>query len=172
MSDELDELIQFLGATRADARAQAAEIVQGLTGTDDGIAQLAHAAKAHGVRRFVAVTTASAGSPWSPAALFLNLIHHGSVKEKWRGEQAVRGSGLDYVIIRPYGLGTDGPPPPGARGIEWTQGRETAGGSSRRIHRDDVATLCHEALLCDPSSATARAPSELHGAAAWFSLRG
>ena len=41
MSDELDELIQFLGATRADARAQAAEIVQGLTGTDDGIAQLA-----------------------------------------------------------------------------------------------------------------------------------
>ena len=40
MADELDELIQFLGATRADARAQAAEIVQGLTGTDDGISQL------------------------------------------------------------------------------------------------------------------------------------
>ena len=121
----------------------------------DGIAQLAHAAKAHGVRRFVAVTTASAGSPWSMAALFLNLIHHGSVKEKWRGEQAIRSSGLDYVIIRPYGLGKDGLPPPGVRGIEWTQGRETAGGSSRRIHREDVATLCHEALLCDPSSATA-----------------
>ena len=45
MSDELDELIQFLGATRADARAQAAEIVQGLTGSDDGIARLASKAE-------------------------------------------------------------------------------------------------------------------------------
>ena len=45
MADELDELIQFLGASRADARAQAAEIVQGLTGSDDGIAQLASKAE-------------------------------------------------------------------------------------------------------------------------------
>ena len=81
----------------------------------DGIAALAQAAKEHGVQRFVAVTTASAGSPWSLAAIFLNLIHSGSVKEKWRGEQALRSSGLDYVIIRPYGLGKDVPPPPGPR---------------------------------------------------------
>ena len=45
MADELDELIQFIGASRADARAQAAEIVQGLTGSDDGIAQLASKAE-------------------------------------------------------------------------------------------------------------------------------
>lgn len=70
----------------------------------DGIARLADAAKAHGVRRWVAVTTASAGSPWSPAALFLNAYHSFSVREKWRGEQAIRASGLEYVIVRPYGL--------------------------------------------------------------------
>ena len=39
--DELDELIEFLADKRADARAQAAEIVQGLTGSDDGVARLA-----------------------------------------------------------------------------------------------------------------------------------
>ena len=116
----------------------------------DGITQLAHAAKAHGVERFVAVTTASAGSPWSLAAMFLNLIHHGSVQEKWRGEQAIRSSGLDYIILRPYGLGQDVAPPPGARGIEWSQGRTS--GARRRIPRDDVATLCHEALLLDKTA--------------------
>ena len=40
MADELDELVEFLGSTRADMRAQAAEIVQGLTGTDEGISSL------------------------------------------------------------------------------------------------------------------------------------
>ena len=124
----------------------------------DGIAQLASAAKEHGVQRFVAVTTASAGSPWSPAAIFLNLYHHGSVKEKWRGEQAIRSSGLDYVIIRPYGLGRDVgdpkyvAPPPGPRGVEFSQGRETTG-TRRHIPRDDVASLCHEALCLDRSTA-------------------
>ena len=119
----------------------------------DGIAQLVNAAKAHGVQRFVAVTTASAGSPWSAAAIFLNLYHHGSVKEKWRGEQAIRSSGLDYVIIRPYGLGRDVSPPPGLRGIEFSQGRETTG-TRRHIPREDVASLCHEALRLDRTSAT------------------
>ena len=124
----------------------------------DGIAQLASAAREHGVQRFVAVTTASAGSPWSLAAIFLNLYHHGSVKEKWRGEQAIRSSGLDYVIIRPYGLGRDVgdpkyvAPPPAPRGIEFSQGRETTG-ARRHIPRDDVASLCHEALRLDRSTA-------------------
>ena len=84
--------------------------------------------------RLVRRAERSAGSPWSPAAIFLNLYHHGSVKEKWRGEQAIRSSGLDYVIIHPYGLGRDVgdpkyvAPPPGPRGVEFSQGRETTGG--------------------------------------------
>ena len=117
----------------------------------EGIAKLADAAKQHGVRRMVAVTTASAGSPWSPAAIFLNAYHYCSVKWKWEGEQAIRASGLDYVVLRPYGLGRDVAPPPGKRGIEFTQGK-SPGGTRRRIPREDVARLCHEALLLDPSS--------------------
>ena len=124
----------------------------------DGISRLASAAKAHGVRRFVAVTTASAGSPWSPAALFLNAYHFFSVREKWRGEQAIRRSGLDYVILRPYGLGRDVPPPPGERGVEWSQ-NQSPGGARRRIPREDVARLCLEALLL-PAGVAARATFE------------
>mmetsp|Transcript_572 Transcript_572/g.1192 ORF Transcript_572/g.1192 Transcript_572/m.1192 type:complete len:161 (-) Transcript_572:695-1177(-) len=54
----------------------------------DGIASLAAAASRHGVKRLVAVTTASAGTPWSPAAMFLNAACYGSVKWKFEGEQA------------------------------------------------------------------------------------
>ena len=62
--------------------------------------ELAAAAKAQGVRRMVAVTTASAGTPWAPAAIFLNAIHSFSVKHKFAGEQAIRASGLDYIVLR------------------------------------------------------------------------
>lgn len=122
----------------------------------EGIAQLAAAAKEHGVQRVVAVTTASAGSPWSAAAIFLNAYHFFSVKHKFEGEQAIRRAGLDYVILRPFGLGKDVPPPQpplGARGIEFTQGK-SPGGARRRIPREDVAQLCHEALLLEPSAAS------------------
>ena len=54
----------------------------------------------------VAVTTASARQPWSPAALFLNAYHQMAVRAtEWEGERAIRDSGLEYVILRPYGLG-------------------------------------------------------------------
>lgn len=46
MADELGELVDFLGDKRADVRAQAVEIVQGLTGSEDGLAQLASKAEA------------------------------------------------------------------------------------------------------------------------------
>jgi len=118
-----------------------------------GIAALAEAAKEHGVRKVVAVTTASAGSPWSAAAIFLNAYRFFSVKHKFEGEQALRRSGLDYVILRPFGLGDDVPPPSGKRGIEYTQGK-TPGSTRRRIPREDVARLCHEALLLEQPTAS------------------
>jgi nucleoside-diphosphate-sugar epimerase len=111
----------------------------------EGIGRLCDAAAAHGVRRVVAVTTASAGTPWSAPAVFLNAIAAGSVKWKFAGEQAIRRSGLDYVIVRPFGL-LDTAPLGGdtGLGVEHSQGKTD--GARKRIPRADVAALCHEAL--------------------------
>lgn len=131
----------------------------------EGIAALAAAAKAHGVRRLIAVTSASAGSPWSAAAIFLNAYHYGSIKHKWEGEQAIRRSGLAYIILRPYGLGPDASAGRAGeehalRGIGWSQA-ETVSSDRRRIPRDDLAHLCHEALLLEmDGAAPARATVE------------
>ena len=38
--DELDELVEFLSDKRSDVRKEAATIVAGLTGTDDGLQTL------------------------------------------------------------------------------------------------------------------------------------
>lgn len=109
-----------------------------------GMRRLVEAANEHGVRRIVAVTTASTGTPWSAAAIFLNIVCYCSVKWKFFGEQAIRRSGLDYIIIRPFGL-VDSPQGQGTDlGIEFSQGRTE--GARRRIPREDVARLCHEAL--------------------------
>lgn len=127
----------------------------------EGMRELTNAAKRHGVRRIVAVTSASTGSPWSLPAIFLNAYHYGSIKYKWEGEQAIRESGLAYTIIRPYGLGPDAPRPESTQatleehtrgslhGIGWSQA-DTVSSERRRIPRDDVARLCHEALLLEP----------------------
>merc|ERR1711862_500082 len=117
----------------------------------EGIAQLATAAKEHGVKRIVAVTTASTGSPWAPAAIFLNSVCFMSVKWKFFGEQAIRESGLDYVIIRPFGLVDTPLGKETEMGIDCSQ--SPTSGMSRRIPREDVASLCHEALRT-PSTRT------------------
>lgn len=52
-----------------------------------GISALVAACEAHGVKRIVAVTTASAGTAFSPAAIFLNAACYFSVKWKFEGEQ-------------------------------------------------------------------------------------
>ena len=42
-----------------------------------------------------------------PLRRSLNAYHQMAVKYKWEGEQAIRDSGLEYVILRPYGLGPE-----------------------------------------------------------------
>jgi nucleoside-diphosphate-sugar epimerase len=60
------------------------------------------------VARFVLLTSLltngrAAGQAWNPAYLFLNLFG-GVLTAKLGAEQALRGSGLDWVILRPGGL--------------------------------------------------------------------
>jgi len=66
------------------------------------------------------------------------------VKWKFQGEQAIRQSSLDYVIIRPYALDDARDEAPSALGIETSQGKTDT--ARRWIPRESVATLCHEAL--------------------------
>ena len=114
----------------------------------EGIGALTTAAKDHGVKRMIMVTTASAGTPWSAPAVFLNSVCYMSVKWKFAGEQRLRQSGLDYIIIRPFGLLDTPQGVPTGLGIETEQGRTS--GSRRRIPREDVASLCREALRARP----------------------
>lgn len=116
------------------------------------MAQLADAAKQRGVQRFVAVTSASTGTPWSMAGIFLNVVCCMSIKWKFFGEQAIRKSGLDYVIIRPFGLSDSQHEVDAGLGIEYSQGRTE--GTRRRVPRDDVAKLCHEALRAPAKNVT------------------
>jgi len=109
-----------------------------------GVAKLAEAARSHDVQRIVAVTSASTGTPWSAGALLLNTVCFMSIKWKFFGEQAIRRSGVDFIIIRPFGLVETPPGVDTELGIEVSQGRTE--GTQRRIPREDVARLCHEAL--------------------------
>lgn len=60
----------------------------------------------------------------------------------------------------PPAAAADGPSStPRPRGVEWSQG-PTSGGARRRIPRDDVAAICHEALTLPRDAAPARATFE------------
>jgi uncharacterized protein YbjT (DUF2867 family) len=88
------------------------------------------------VRRLVAVTSLGAGdSADQVVSLFratMRLTLKRMMEAKERQEQAIRGSGLDWTIVRPGGL-TDGP----------HTGRYRAGvdksNKATRVSRDDVA---------------------------------
>jgi NADH dehydrogenase len=68
---------------------------------EDGTRDLVEAAKAAGVRRFVLMSALGT----SEASRDLVPYYHA----KWEMEQAVRGSGLEYVIFRPsFVFGSDG----------------------------------------------------------------
>ena len=57
---------------------------------------------------------------------------------KLRGEDAVRGSGIPYTIVRPCALTEE----PGGQRLTVEQGDNLRG----KISREDAATLCVEAL--------------------------
>jgi uncharacterized protein YbjT (DUF2867 family) len=58
---------------------------------------------------------------------------------KFKGETALRNSGVPYTIVRPGGLVDE---PGGKAAVEFQQGDKASG----RIPRADVATVCIEAL--------------------------
>jgi hypothetical protein len=78
-----------------------------------GVKNVAFAAKRHGVQKIVHVTSNGVDSPKRLLISFLNYVSGGTIAWKLRGEQALRDSGVPYVVVRPVGLkNTGGQVPP------------------------------------------------------------
>ena len=100
----------------------------------EGVANLVKAAQVTGIRRFILVSSIAVTHPEHPLNRFGKILDW-----KLKGEDALRNSGLDYIIIRPGGL-TD--KPGGCKNLVFSQGDEILG----TLSRDDLAETCLRAL--------------------------
>lgn len=98
----------------------------------EGMVNLSRAGKAAGVTRFVIITSSVSGQKDN----FLNIIGNDVLIWKARGEEAIRKSGLEYVIVGPAGISDD---PGGVRPIRiFDRARYLRG---MMITREDLATV-------------------------------
>jgi uncharacterized protein YbjT (DUF2867 family) len=100
-----------------------------------GVANLAAAAKKARVKHFVLVSSAAVTKAADYPMAFMRPI----LAAKFKGENALRASGVPYTIIRPGGLVDEAG---GAKIVQFSQGDQSTG----RIPRADVALVCIEAL--------------------------
>lgn len=90
----VDFVISTIGASRSGYTAEEVEF--------NGIANLARAAKAAGIKHFVLMSSLKAGS--EDMNEFLNAKRGMLLMWKGKGEQALRETGMPYTIVRPGGL--------------------------------------------------------------------
>ncbi|MEZ5459979.1 MAG: SDR family oxidoreductase [Steroidobacteraceae bacterium] len=102
---------------------------------NQGVANLAGAAKRARIKHFVLVSSAAVTKAADYPMAFMRPI----LGAKLKGENALRASGVPYTVIRPGGLLDE---PGGAKAVQFSQGDTTTG----RIPRADVALVCVEAL--------------------------
>jgi len=104
-----------------------------------GVRNLVDAARAARVRQFVLISSRGV----TDKNHVLNRMFGNVLVWKLEGENYLRASGLAYTIVRPGGLLNE----PGGKGeIVLEQGDKPVGGRGLFIPREDVATLCVEAL--------------------------
>lgn len=118
--------------------------------TYEGVVNAAAAAKRAGVQKVVHITTNGIDSPKRPFISFLNHMTGLGIGWKLREEQALRDSGVPYVVVRPVGLkdrGGDDVPPviKQCKPYEW---------GMCSISRAVVGRICVEALAHSPGSVT------------------
>lgn len=104
----------------------------------DGNRNLIEAAKRHGVKRFVLITTIGAGDSIDAAPWIAKLVLGRFMKLKTKAENLLRESGLDWTIIRPGHL-KEGPP--SGQAVLATDPR-----TQGVVRRTDVAELIAQAL--------------------------
>lgn len=121
--------ISAIGAGRADPE-------NGPEAVDfNGVKNLAEAAADARLQQFVLVSSSGV----TQEDHFLNKMMDNVLKWKFKGEEALRASGVPYTIVRPGGLINT---PGGNESLVFVQGDTTAG----RISREDVALICIAAL--------------------------
>jgi len=122
-------LISSIGAGRTDPANNPESVDFG------GVLNLATAAAEVGLSQFVLVSSSGV----THEDHVLNKMMNNVLLWKFRGEEALRSSGVPYTIVRPGGL-VNGPG--GSESLVFAQGDTTAG----RINREDVALICIAAL--------------------------
>lgn len=108
----------------------------------EGVANLVDAACYHQVERFILISSIAVTQPEHPLNCFGKLLTW-----KLKGEEHLRESGLDYVIVRPGGLKDT---PGGMRKLVFDKGDHIMG----TISRADVAETCLYALQYPQSLCT------------------
>jgi len=122
-------VISAIGSSRSDPSNNPEAVDYG------GVKNLADAAAAIGVRQFVLVSSSGV----TDEDHFLNKAFDNILIWKFKGEEALRASGVPYTIVRPGGLVNT---PGGEFSVIFAQGDTTGG----RISRQDVALICIAAL--------------------------
>jgi uncharacterized protein YbjT (DUF2867 family) len=127
--DSVAYVISAIGSSRSDPANNPEAVDYG------GVKNLADAAATTGVRQLVLVSSSGV----TDEDHFLNKAFDNVLKWKFKGEEALRASGVPYTIIRPGGLVNT---PGGEFSVVFAQGDTTGG----RISRQDVALICVAAL--------------------------
>jgi len=100
-----------------------------------GVKNLADAAAQSGIKQFVLVSSSGV----TQEDHFLNKSFDNILLWKFKGEEALRSSGVPYTVLRPGGLVNT---PGGNEALIFAQGDTSTG----RISREDVALACIAAL--------------------------
>jgi uncharacterized protein YbjT (DUF2867 family) len=127
--DGMAYVISAIGASRSDPTNNPEAVDY------NGVKNLAEAAAQSGVKQFVLVSSSGV----TQEDHFLNKAMDNVLIWKFKGEEALRNSGVPYTIVRPGGLVNT---PGGIDTLVFAQGDTTAG----RISREDVALICIAAL--------------------------
>ncbi len=122
-------LISSIGAGRGDPENGPEQVDFG------GVKNLATAAAANGIEQFVLVSSSGV----THEDHVLNKMMNNLLVWKFRGEEALRASGVPYTVVRPGGLVNGAG---GSEALVFAQGDTTSG----RINREDVALVCIAAL--------------------------
>jgi len=104
-----------------------------------GVKNLVDAAVAGKVNRFVLLTAIGVTDPAHP----FNKATKGALAWRFKGEEYLRASGVDYTIVRPGGLVNE---PAGQKGLRLEQGDNWRPLLRSTLSRDDLALVLIESL--------------------------